>query len=261
MYMKRFENRTVLISGGSGAMGLSIARRLMQEGAQVVLADLVAPQAAQLDALFGDGAHPQWVALDVTRPEAWEQAVAFVLQRFDRLDVLVNNAGVVMKDSHPIDELPLEEWRRVFSINVDGVLLGVQAAMRTMKRQTAGGAIVNLGSIASFVGSRDAGAYGASKAAVTNLTKQAAISAARLGYKVRVNAVHPGYVWTPLIESKLIAQFGSLEAAQQAVRGMNPMGDIVTTDDVAAAVAFLASDDGRMMTGADLVIDGGRLIQ
>lgn len=125
-----------------------------------------------------------------------------------------------------------------------------------MKASSRGGVIVNMGSIAGYVGSRDGGAYGASKAAVRNLTKQAAISA---GYNV-VNAVHPGYVWTPLIEEKLIAQFGSRDAAIQAVRGMNPLNQIVEVDDVAAAVAFLASSDARMITGADLVVDGGRLI-
>lgn len=259
--MNRFDQQTVLISGGSGGMGLSIARRFTAEGAHVVLADLVAPDAERLQAVFHDLPHPDWVPLDVTQPASWEAAVAHALAQHQRLDVLVNNAGVVMKGSHPIDELPLDDWQRLFSINVDGTLLGLQAAIRAMKQQPQGGAIVNLGSVAGQVGSRDAGAYGASKAAVTNLTKQAALSAARFGYKVRVNAVHPGYVWTPLIEAKLVAQFGSLEAAQQAVRGMNPMGDIVTTDDVAAAVAFLASGDARMITGADLVVDGGRLIQ
>lgn len=259
--MNRFKDKTVLISGGSGGMGLSIAQRFTQEGAIVVLADLVAPDAERLQSIFGSLPHPQWVKLDVTQPASWEQAVAYVVQRYQHLDVLVNNAGVVMKGSHPIDELPLDDWQRLFSINVDGTLLGLQAAIRVMKQQPQGGSIVNLGSVAGQVGSRDAGAYGASKAAVTNLTKQAALSAARFGYKVRVNAVHPGYVWTPLVEAKLIQQFGSLEAAQQAVRGMNPMGDIVTTDDVAASVAFLASNDARMITGADLVIDGGRLIQ
>ena len=184
-----------------------------------------------------------------------------MVQRHGALDVLVNNAGVVMRAALPFDEIPLDEWQRVFSINVDGVFLGLQAAIRVMKASAHGGSIVNLGSVASRVGSKDAGAYGASKAAVTNMTKQAALSAARHGYKVRVNAVHPGYVWTPLVENKLIAQFGNLEAAMQAVRAMNPMGDIVTPDDVAASIAFLASDDARMITGADLVIDGGRLIQ
>ncbi len=259
--MKRFESKTAFISGGLGGMGMAIAKRLTAEGAAVVLGDVAPANAAALQQYFGALPVPQVVALDVTQADSWEAALAATVARHGALDIVVNNAGVVMRDAHPFDEIPLQEWQRVFSINVDGAFLGLQAAIRVMKQSAHGGNIVNLGSVASQVGSKDAGAYGASKAAVTNMTKQAALSAARLGYQVRVNAVHPGYVWTPLIESKLIQQFGSLEAAQQAVRGMNPLGDIVTPDDVAASIAFLASNDARMITGADLVIDGGRLIQ
>lgn len=259
--MNRFESTTVFISGGLGGMGLAIAKRMMTEGAAVVLGDVATPDAAALQQYFGALPLPTVVALDVTNPDSWAAALAATVAKHGRLDVLVNNAGVVMRGSHAFDEIPLDDWQRVFSINVDGAFLGLQAAIRVMKTQAAGGNIVNLGSVASQVGSKDAGAYGASKAAVTNMTKQAALSAARFGYQVRVNAVHPGYVWTPLIEAKLVAQFGSLEAAQNAVRAMNPLGDIVTPDDVAASIAFLASNDARMITGADLVIDGGRLIQ
>lgn len=259
--MNRFESKTVFISGGLGGMGLAIAKRMMTEGAAVVLGDVAKPDVAALQQYFGTLPLPTVVALDVTNPDSWAAALAATVAQHGRLDVLVNNAGVVMRGSHAFDEIPLDDWQRVFSINVDGAFLGLQAAIRVMKTQAAGGNIVNLGSVASQVGSKDAGAYGASKAAVTNMTKQAALSAARFGYQVRVNAVHPGYVWTPLIEAKLVAQFGSLEAAQNAVRAMNPMGDIVTPDDVAASIAFLASNDARMITGADLVIDGGRLIQ
>jgi len=258
--MHRFDNRVALVSGGLGAMGLAIAHRLAHEGARVALGDL-APAPAGLAARFQGQAMPMVVTLDVTDPMSWERCVAQVQQQLGPLDVLVNNAGVVSPASHPFDEIPATEWRRVFGINVDGVFLGVQAGLKAMKAAGRDGAIVNMGSIAGYVGSRDGGAYGASKAAVRNLTKQAALSAARQGCGVRINAVHPGYVWTPLIEDKLIAQFGSRDAAQQAVRGMNPLGRIVETSDVAAAVAFLASDDARMVTGADLVVDGGRLIQ
>lgn len=261
MSLKRFDNQVALISGGLGAMGMGIARRLLQEGSQVVLGDLSVAEPARLEAAFAGLPLPLSVKLDVTDAASWDAAIQATLQRFGRLDVLVNNAGVVTPGSHPFDEFPLAEWQRVFAINVDGVLLGVQAGMRAMKAQPQGGAIVNMGSIAGFVGSRDSAAYGASKAAVRNLTEQAALSAARFNYNVRVNAVHPGYVWTPLIEEKLIAQFGSREAALQAVGAMNPMGRIVEVEDVAAAVAFLASGDARMVTGADLVVDGGRLIQ
>ena len=261
MNMKRFDKQVALVSGGLGAMGRAIARRLAQEGAQVVLGDLHVATPEQLAQDFAGLPVPLSLPLNVTDAASWDAAVQATVQRFGRLDVLVNNAGVVMTGSHAFDDIALEEWQRVFSVNVDGVFLGVQAGLRAMKASPDGGVIVNMGSIAGYVGSRDGGAYGASKSAVRNLTKQAALSAARFGYKVRVNAVHPGYVWTPLIEQKLITQFGSREAALQAVAGMNPMGQIVEVEDVAAAVAFLASSDARMITGADLVVDGGRLVQ
>ena len=201
--MNRFESKTVFISGGLGGMGLAIAKRMMTEGAAVVLGDVATPDVAALQQYFGTLPLPTVVALDVTNPDSWAAALAATAAKHGRLDVLVNNAGVVMRGSHAFDEIPLDDWQRVFSINVDGAFLGLQAAIRVMKTQAGGGNIVNLGSVASQVGSKDAGAYGASKAAVTNMTKQAALSAARFGYQVRVNAVHPGYVWTPLIEAKL----------------------------------------------------------
>ncbi|AUL49266.1 short-chain dehydrogenase [Bordetella trematum] len=258
--MQRYANQVVLISGGLGDMGLAIGERLGQEGALVVLGDIARPDQAALGARFGSRI-PEVLALDVTSPESWRAVVDTVLQRHGRLDVLVNNAGVVSRESVNFDQIDATEWQRLFAINVDGVFHGVQAAMRVMKGQPEGGAIVNMGSIAGFVGSATGGAYGTSKSALRNLTQQAALSAARAGYRVRVNAVHPGYVWTALIAEKLTAQFGGIEAAQHAVRAMNPMQTIVTPQDVAAAVAFLGSADARLITGADLVVDGGRLIQ
>ena len=259
--MQRFDKQVALITGGLGAMGLAIARRLAREGARVVLADRVGGDVAAVHAQVG-GAHPPTLLhLEVTEPASWQAALQALLRAHGRLDVLVNNAGVVAREARTIDEVDVEDWRHVFAVNVDGTLLGIQAAMQAMRANPGGGAIVNMGSVASYVGSRDGAAYGASKAAVRNLNKQAALSAARMGLPIRVNAVHPGYVWTPLVAQRLVGQFGSLEAAQEAVRGMNPMRRIVEVDDVAAAVAFLASEAASMVTGADLVIDGGRLIQ
>lgn len=260
--MNRFEKKVALISGGLGAMGMAIARRLISEGARVVLGDLAPNPASKIAQAFPQGPRPDAVTLDVTDAASWAAAVGDVLKMHDRLDVLVNNAGVVSTQSVAFDAIDLDEWRRVYRINVDGSLLGIQAAMRVMKApQGPGGAIVNMGSIAGYVGSKEGGAYGSSKAAVRNMTQQAAISAARNGYNVRVNAVHPGYVWTPLIQRNLVDRFGDEEKAKAAVRAMNPLNQIVETSDVAAAVAFLASCDAKMITGADLVIDGGRLIQ
>ncbi|QGE32046.1 SDR family NAD(P)-dependent oxidoreductase [Bordetella holmesii] len=255
--MQRYEGKVVFISGGLGDMGQAIARRLADEGASVVLGD-IAVRSGERRA--GDDPLHR-VPLDVTKPGSWADALQAVLDLHGRLDVVVNNAGGVSSESVSFEDIDVAEWERLFAINVGGVFHGVQAAMRVMKQQPDGGAIVNMGSIAGFVGSATGGAYGTSKSALRNLTQQAALSAARAGYRIRVNVVHPGYVWTALIAEKLAAQFGGQEAARAAVRAMNPMQTIVTAEDVAASVAFLGSSDARMITGAELVVDGGRLIQ
>lgn len=249
--MKRFENKVAFVTGGAGAIGQAIARRLASEGATVVLGDVVESDQNEFDTLN----------LDVTDETCWVGALQTVLQRHGRLDVLVNNAGVVSPEPQDFEDVALAEWKRVFSINVEGTFLGVRQALKIMKDADAGGAIVNIGSIAGYYGVNKASAYGASKAAVKSLTKQAAISAARLGYNVRVNSVHPSYIWTPLVQGRLLKEYGDNERAMAAVRAMNPMQRLVEPVDVAAAVAFLASDDARMITGSDLVVDCGRLIQ
>lgn len=256
----RFEGKVAIVSGGLGAMGVAIGRRLASEGARVVLADIGAPDQAALATAFEGLSAPIVQRLDVCDAASWAATVDDTLVRFGRLDVLVNNAGVLAREPKPFDEIDLAEWRRVFAVNVDGVLLGTQAAMRAMKTR-GGGVVVNLGSLAAFVGSKDNAIYGASKGAVKSMTKHAALSAARNGWNIRVVAVHPGYVWTPLVAATAIRQYGDLEKAQAAFRAMNPSGRIVEPEDVAAAIAYLASDDARMVDGADLVIDGGRLIQ
>lgn len=254
----RFEGKVAMITGGAGAIGLACAERLAREGAQVVLTDL---KTVDGDGPQSPGKPYVWLTHDVREPSQWEQTISETIKRFGSLDVLVNNAGMIHVKPTAFDEIGLDEWRRVFAVNVDGALLGMQAAMRAMKVQPQGGAIVNMGSISGFVGSKDMGTYASSKGALCTMSRQAAVSAAHFGYNVRVNAVHPGYLWTPFVEAQLIGRFGSKEQALEAVRRMNPLGKIVEPQDVAAAVAFLASDDARMIIGADLVIDGGRLIQ
>lgn len=258
--MSRFSDKVVLISGGAGAMGTEIGRRLAQEGAIVILGDISVPDPARMAKVFSPLPLPQVVKLDVTSEESWETVIGDIERTHGRLDVLVNNAGVISSHADPFDDVNLDEWRRVFRINVDGTFLGTKTAIRAMKK-TGAGAIVNIGSVAGYVGSKDGAAYGASKAAVRNISKQAALSAARMGFGVRVNTVHPAFVWTPLVQEKLIKLHGSEEAALRAVNAAIPLGQIPSAEDVAAAVAFLASEDARMITGADLVIDGGRLIQ
>lgn len=261
--MQRFTKKIALITGGAGAIGLACGQRLAQEGAQVILADLKFEDPAGVAQQFAAtaGLPPVLRTLDVRDPQAWADLTTSIVREFGALDVLVNNAGLISAQPTPFDAIDLEEWRRVFSVNVDGALLGMQAALRVMKAQSDGGAIVNMGSISGFVGSKDLGTYASSKGALRTMSKQAAISAAHFGYNVRVNSVHPGYLWTPFVEAQLTERFGGREQALAAVKKMNPMQQIVEPADVAAAVAFLASSDARMITGADLVIDGGRLVQ
>ena len=257
---QRVKGKVVLISGGLGALGMAMARRFLREGAQVVLADMAAKAEAGVSEAFAGYEAPLVVDIDVTDAASWSGAIERTVAAFGRLDVLVNNAGVVTAVPQAFDDIDLDEWKRVFAINVDGVLLGTQAALRHMKRH-GGGAVVNIGSIAGYIGSKDNCTYAISKGAVRTLSKSAALSAARFGYGVRVNTVHPGFVWTPLIADKAIREHGSEEAAQKLFAAMNPSNRLVEPDDVAAAVVFLASDDARMINGADLVVDGGRLIQ
>src|SRR5690606_28865550 len=247
--MKGLKSKVVLISGGLGDIGLAIARRLQQEGCTVVLGDILEKDVDWLQSRFDAGALPDYVNLDVTNAQSWRQAFVHVLKQHGRCDVLVNNAGVISKESVPFSDISEAEWQRLFSINVNGTFLGTQAALRHMGKGDKWGAVVNMGSIAGFVGSEAGGSYGSSKGTISSMTRQAALSAAKSGQKVRVNAVHPGYVWTRLVDTTLIKQFGSEESAREAVRGMNPMNEIVSVEDVAAAVAFLASEEARMING------------
>lgn len=250
LIMKRLNEKIAFISGGSGAIGQAIANRLIEEGAIVIIGDIRTTESA----------HPS-VHLDVTSESSWANALASIKSQYGRLDVLINNAGVVSPEPQDFENVSLEEWRRVFSINSEGVFLGMREAIKLMKTNEGLSSIVNIGSIAGYYGVNKSSAYGASKASVKSITKQAAISVARLGYRIRINSIHPSYVWTPLVKDRLVLEYGSEEAGKDAVRNMNPLGQLVEPEDIAAAAAFLSSSDAKMMHGSDLVIDGGRLIQ
>jgi len=259
--MMRYQNKVALVSGGLGGFGRAVAQRLVSEGATVVLGDVASSDASAEQEFHGAGPSIYLMPLDVTVPASWAEVVDRTIERFGRLDLLVNNAGVTSSNYTPIDEVAAEEWRRLFSVNVDGVFFGTQAALRVMKQSPVGGAIVNIGSIASYISIDYNDAYAAGKSAVRGFTRQAALSAAKLGYNVRINVVHPGYVFTPLIARKLIQKHGSEEAARTFLRGMNPLGRVVEPCDIASVVAFFGSDDARMVTGAELVVDAGHVLQ
>ncbi len=246
--MKRFQNKASIVTGAASGIGLATAERLVEEGGRVLLTDVDEKAGSAAAGRLGKAA--RYRVHDVGSEADWESAVAECVDAFGRLDVLVNNAGVAFVAGQlPPEDLTLEEWHRVNSINAAGVMLGCKHAIRAMK-SNGGGAIVNIASVAAIVASPLAVPYGASKAAVVQLTKTVAFDCARRGYDIRCNAVLPGTIETTLYETF------SVEQRAANARSV-PLGRVGTPDDVARAVVFLASDDASYITGTQLAVDGG----
>lgn len=258
--MQRVKGKVALIAGGAGGIGGAIALRLAENGARVVLADAsengLEESAARIAAMTNE--RPTVCPHDVASEGSWRRVMDMVGRTGDPLDIVVNSAGIFSTVGQPFDAISFAEWRKILAVNLDGVFLGTRFGVEAMK-QGRGGAIINIASTASYIGTKAGAAYGASKAGVRGLTVQAAISCARHGYKIRINSISPGYVWTPAIESKLVAEVGNLEEARKIAASRNPLGLVAEPDDVAWAAVYLASNEARMITAFDLVIDGGML--
>ncbi len=252
----RVAGKVAVITGGTGGIGQAIALRLGAEGAQVVLTDL-ADGAEAVARLAAAGVAATCLTHDVREEAAWHRVIAEVCRRFGRLDVLVNNAGIALPPPESFEQTSLADWRRIMSVNLDGVFLGTREAVAAMKN-SGGGAIINIGSVAAYVGTPGGAAYGSSKGGVRALTKQAAVACARKGYAIRINAIHPCYIRTPMSEAGAVARWGR-DNALQGMKDLHPFKCLGEPDDVAWAVLFLASDEARLINGADLVVDGALL--
>lgn len=222
-------------------MGASHARRLLAEGAQVVIGDLLDDEGAALAAELGDNA--RYVHLNVTEEEDWTKAVTFTVETFGGLDVLVNNAGIA--SAAPIENFPIDVWNRTLAINLTGTFLGMRAAIPALSRR-GGGSIVNVSSVEGLLGSAGLHAYVASKFGVRGITKSAALDVASLG--IRVNSIHPGFIETAMTKS---LDVNMVEIPLR--RGAKP-------EEVSSLVLYLASDESSYSTGAEFVIDGGLTI-
>jgi NAD(P)-dependent dehydrogenase (short-subunit alcohol dehydrogenase family) len=253
----RLEGKIALVSGGASGIGAAAARRMIAEGARVVLGDIQAEKGAALAAELGDRAC--FVLLDVTSEADWRAAFETCRARFGATTTLVNSAGISIPAT--IEDETLEGFHRTLAINLDGVFLGCKLGVEAMKAGR-GGAIVN---VASTLGVRAGAiftAYAASKGAVRLLTRSVALHCAERGYDIRVNTILPGAVHTEMVEGYVaagVAAGGTREGVIEDFARVHPMGRLGRPDEPANAIVFLASDEASFTTGADLPVDGGFL--
>jgi NAD(P)-dependent dehydrogenase (short-subunit alcohol dehydrogenase family) len=238
---RRLAGKVALVTGAARGIGRATAELFAAHGATVLAADV-------LDGFEHDAV--AWHRLDVTDAEAWAAVGDDIAERHGRLDVLVNNAGVVGA-YEPIDEISLDAWHRVVAINQTGTFLGMRTAIALMRR-AGGGSIVNVSSMWGIIGASGVAAYQASKGAVRTMTKNAALTYASEG--IRANSIHPGIIDTPLVR-------GQDAALTQRLVDDVPLGRIGTADDVANAALFLAGDESSYVTGLELIVDGGYTIK
>ncbi len=245
----RLAGKVALISGGARGMGAAEARLFAREGARVVIGDVLDAEGRAVEAeLTAKGSDCVFTPLDVTRESDWQRAVALAVERFGKLDVLVNNAGIGAVSR--VEDTTEEAWDRVMDVNVKGVFLGTKAAIPAMRRG-GGGSIVNISSQLGLVGMDNISPqYPASKGAVRIFTKVTALQYAREG--IRCNSVHPGPIVTPMTEPRRRDP-----ATYQLMLSRIPMGRYGEAEEVAYGVLYLASDEASYVTGSELVIDGG----
>jgi 3(or 17)beta-hydroxysteroid dehydrogenase len=253
--VNRLEGKTVVITGAASGLGAAAAQRLYREGAFVIVTDRdtgrgeAVARALRHRSLYRE--------LDVTREDDWIRVIDGVIALKGRLDVLVNNAGIGVPAS--IEDATIEDLRRTQAVNVEGVFFGCKHAVRVMKGR-GGGSIINVSSVAALIGAPDLCTYAASKGAVRALTKSVALHCARSGYGIRCNSIHPVFTDTPMMDAMLKAS-GDPAKMRRGLEKSIPLGRIAEPEDVAAAVAYLASDDAKFLTGLELPIDGGFMAQ
>ena len=247
--MARLEGKVALISGGARGQGAVEARMFAEEGASVVIGDILDEQGRRTEAELQElGYNVIYVHLDVTSESDWESAIQAAVGAYGKLDILLNNAGILIRKN--IEETTEEDWDRIFSINAKGVFLGTKAAIPAM-RENGGGSIINISSTAGLVGSPNGSAsYTATKGAVRLFTKSTAIQHAREG--IRCNSIHPGPIETDMIADTLN------DPANLALRMQRlPLGRVGKPSEIAYGAIYLASDESSFVTGSELVIDGG----
>ena len=253
----RMLDKVVVITGGAGGLGSATARRMAAEGAAVVIADVADEPGEALAREVGG----EYMRLNVTDEDQWRATVAVIRSKHGRIDVLVNAAGIEgdLLNGSP-ESTTLDEWRRVFAVNLEGTFLGCKYVLPVMK-EARKGAIVNVSSVVSYFGCPSSAAYGASKAGVQQLSKSIALYGARDGMKIRCNSVHPGVIRTRMLDAiyetlASVANISKDEAEQLSLQHV-PFREVGEPDDVAYQILYLASDEAKYITGSEFTVDAG----
>ncbi len=256
--MNRVEGKVVVMTGGALGIGQAASVLLAKEGAKVAVTDIKDNEGQQVvDQIQQAGGTAKYWHLDTSDEDRVRQVFEEVSNEYGPMNVLVNNAGI-SGTNKPTHEISRDEWRKLMSINVDGVFFCVKYAIPHM-RNAGGGSIINLSSIYGLVGAADLPAYHASKGAVRLMTKNDALLYAK--DKIRINSVHPAFIWTPLVEELAKESPEGVDAFRKQLDSRHPIGHIGEPDDVAYGILYLASDESKFVTGSELVIDGGYTAQ
>lgn len=246
----KLENKVAIITAGGSGIGAATARRFVQEGASVVVADISGRRAEEIaSAIAASGGNAVYLKMDASDPEGVQATIKLALDTYGRLDIMFNNAG--MADAAPLEEISLESWNRVMAVTLTSTFLGLKYCLPLMRRQ-GGGAIINTASVSGTGGDYGLSSYNAAKAGVINLTRAAAIENAK--FNIRVNCVCPGAINTraaQILGGDRADEFRRIQAKA------HPLGRMGEPEEIASAVAFLASAEASFITGAALMVDGG----
>lgn len=251
--MGRVQDRVAIVTGAAMGIGAATAKLLAHEGAQVAVTDVDDDAGRALaEQIRDDGGEAEFWHLDVGDEEEVRTTFAEIHDHYERVHILVNNAGIsgANKPTHEVTE---EEWDRVMQINVKGVFFCTKHVIPFL-REAGGGSIVNLSSIYGLIGAPDVPPYHASKGAVRLMSKTDALLYAESN--IRVNSVHPGFIWTPMVENHLEST-GDVDAGRKEVAKLHPLGHLGEPNDIAYGILYLASDESKFVTGTELTIDGG----
>lgn len=256
--MKRVEGKIAVVTGGALGIGRAICMELAKQGAKVAVTDIADAEGEEVvKAIELAGGNAKYWHVDTASEDSVRSAFTEIADVFGGINILVNNAGIAGVNK-PTHEISKEEWDKVINVNVNGVFYCTKHVIPVMKK-AGGGSIINLSSIYGMIGAADLPPYHASKGAVRLMTKNDALIYAK--DKIRVNSIHPGFIWTPLVENLAKESAEGVEAFREQLDSRHPIGHVGESEDIAYGALYLASDESKFVTGAELVIDGGYTAQ